>query len=89
MYVYIEVEMQKLVERVPVPVKGSTDEASSKVNVLLQSYISKLKLEGFALMSDMVYATWQPFEWSESDENMTKNEPRRSKSSSFCMFKPF
>ena len=72
------------------PVKGSTDEPSSKVNVLLQAslplllflfaqpmkqylfargtllplgdwcheaYISKLKLEGFALMSDMVYAT--------------------------------
>ncbi|CAK9111167.1 unnamed protein product [Durusdinium trenchii] len=50
-----KVEMQKLVERVPVPVKGSTDEPSSKVNVLLQAYISKLKLEGFALMSDMVY----------------------------------
>ena len=28
---------QKLVERVPVPVKGSTDEPSSKVNVLLQA----------------------------------------------------
>lgn len=50
-----KVEMQKLVERVPVPVKGSTEEPSSKVNVLLQAYISKLKLEGFALMSDMVY----------------------------------
>jgi len=50
-----KVEMQKLVERVPVPVKGSTDEPSSKVNVLLQAYISKLKLDGFALMSDMVY----------------------------------
>jgi pre-mRNA-splicing helicase BRR2 len=50
-----KVEMQKLVERVPVPVKGSTEEASSKVNVLLQAYISKLKLDGFALLSDMVY----------------------------------
>ncbi len=28
-----------------------------KVNVLLQAYISQLKLEGFALMSDMVYVT--------------------------------
>jgi len=50
-----KVEMAKLVERVPVPVKGGTDEPSSKVNVLLQSYISKLKLDGFALLSDMVY----------------------------------
>mmetsp|Transcript_75394 Transcript_75394/g.157134 ORF Transcript_75394/g.157134 Transcript_75394/m.157134 type:complete len:2169 (-) Transcript_75394:248-6754(-) len=50
-----KVEMTKLVERVPVPVKGGTDEPSSKVNVLLQSYISKLKLDGFALLSDMVY----------------------------------
>lgn len=28
-----------------------------KVNVLLQAYISQLKLEGFALMSDMVFIT--------------------------------
>lgn len=50
-----KVEMQKLIERVPVPVKGGTDEPSSKVNVLLQAYVSKLKLDGFALLSDMVY----------------------------------
>ena len=29
----------------------------SQVNVLLQAYISHLRLEGFALMSDMVYVT--------------------------------
>lgn len=28
-----------------------------QVNVLLQAYISQLKLEGFALMVDMVYIT--------------------------------
>ena len=27
------------------------------MNVLLQAYISQLKLEGFALVSDMVYVT--------------------------------
>jgi len=27
------------------------------VNILLQAYISQLKLEGFALMADMVYVT--------------------------------
>lgn len=28
-----------------------------QVNVLLQAYISQLKLEGFALMADMVFIT--------------------------------
>uniref|UniRef100_A0A8C1M7N9 Activating signal cointegrator 1 complex subunit 3 n=1 Tax=Cyprinus carpio TaxID=7962 RepID=A0A8C1M7N9_CYPCA len=37
----------------------SIEEPSAKVNinVLLQAYISQLKLEGFALMADMVYVT--------------------------------
>lgn len=30
------------------------DDPSAKINVLLQAYISQLKLEGFALVSDMV-----------------------------------
>ena len=33
------------------------DEPSAKVNILLQAYISQLKLEGFALVADMVYVT--------------------------------
>lgn len=52
-----KLELQKLLERVPMPVKEGVDEPLSKVNVLLQSYISQLKLEGFALISDMVYIT--------------------------------
>lgn len=52
-----KLELQKLMERVPIPIKESLDEASAKVNVLLQAYISQLKLEGFALMSDMVFVT--------------------------------
>lgn len=52
-----KLELQKLLERVPIPVKESIEEPSAKVNVLLQSYISQLKLEGFALMADMVYVT--------------------------------
>lgn len=28
-----------------------------QINVLLQAYISQLKLEGFALVADMVYVT--------------------------------
>lgn len=52
-----KLELQKLIERVPIPIKEGIEEPSAKVNVLLQSYISQLKLEGFALMSDMVYVT--------------------------------
>lgn len=52
-----KMELQKLMERVPIPVKESIEEPSAKVNVLLQAYISQLKLEGFALMSDMIYVT--------------------------------
>lgn len=52
-----KLELQKLMERVPIPIKESIEEPSAKVNVLLQAYISQLKLEGLALMSDMVYVT--------------------------------
>ncbi|XP_046850049.1 U5 small nuclear ribonucleoprotein 200 kDa helicase-like [Xenia sp. Carnegie-2017] len=52
-----KLELNKLLERVPIPVKESIEEPSAKVNVLLQAYISQLKLEGFALTSDMVYVT--------------------------------
>jgi pre-mRNA-splicing helicase BRR2 len=48
-------ELRKLLERVPIPVKESMEEPSAKVNVLLQAYISGLRLEGFALTADMVY----------------------------------
>jgi pre-mRNA-splicing helicase BRR2 len=40
-----KMELQKLVGRVPIPVKEGIDEPSAKVNVLLQAYISRLKLE--------------------------------------------
>lgn len=40
---------------VPIPIKGSSDDYTSKINILLQSFISRLKLDGFALNSDMIY----------------------------------
>lgn len=40
-----KIELSKLVSRVPIPIKEGVDEPSAKVNVLLQSYISRLKLE--------------------------------------------
>ena len=50
-------ELARLVERVPIPVKESVNEPSAKANVLLQAYISQIKLNGFSLLSDMVYVT--------------------------------
>uniref|UniRef100_A0A7S0GP72 RNA helicase n=1 Tax=Micromonas pusilla TaxID=38833 RepID=A0A7S0GP72_MICPS len=52
-----KLELAKLAERVPIPVKESIEEPTAKINILLQAYISGMKLEGFALMSDMVYVT--------------------------------
>eukprot|EP01060_Flectonema_neradi_P006198 TRINITY_DN14150_c0_g1_i2.p1 TRINITY_DN14150_c0_g1~~TRINITY_DN14150_c0_g1_i2.p1 ORF type:complete len:1221 (+),score=266.35 TRINITY_DN14150_c0_g1_i2:117-3779(+) len=50
-------ELQKLLIRVPIPVKENVDNPLAKVNVLLQAYISSLKLDGFALTADMIYVT--------------------------------
>ena len=52
-----KIELAKLLERVPIPVKESIEEPSAKINVLLQAYISQLKLEGLSLTSDMVFVT--------------------------------
>ncbi|WFC94772.1 RNA helicase [Malassezia brasiliensis] len=52
-----KLEVSRLLERVPIPVKETLDEPSAKINVLLQSYISQLALEGYALAADMVYVT--------------------------------
>eukprot|EP01083_Nonionella_stella_P140495 430948_1 len=52
-----KLELAKLLDKVPIPVKESIEEPSAKVNVLLQAYISRLKLEGFALQADMQYVT--------------------------------
>ncbi|KAK6123255.1 hypothetical protein DH2020_043012 [Rehmannia glutinosa] len=52
-----KMELAKLLDRVPIPIKESLDEPSAKVNVLLQAYISQLKLEGLSLTSDLVYIT--------------------------------
>ena len=52
-----KLELAKLLARVPVPVKEGIEEPQAKINVLLQAFISRLKLEGLALMADMVYVT--------------------------------
>ena len=52
-----KIELEKLMSTVPVPVKGSFDDPRTKINVLLQAHISKMRLDGYALKSDMVYVT--------------------------------
>jgi pre-mRNA-splicing helicase BRR2 len=50
-----KLELSKLLARVPIPIKEGVEEPSAKVNVLLQSFISKHKLDGFAIASDMIF----------------------------------
>ena len=50
-----KLELGKLAMRVPIPVKESPSEPSAKVNILLQAYVSRLRLDGFALVSDMAF----------------------------------
>jgi pre-mRNA-splicing helicase BRR2 len=52
-----KMELAKLLDRVPILVKESLEEPSTKINVLLQTYILQLKLEGLSLTSDMVFIT--------------------------------
>ncbi|PWY99701.1 putative ATP dependent RNA helicase [Testicularia cyperi] len=52
-----KLEVGKLLERVPIPVKETLDDPIAKVNVLLQTWISQLKLDGYVLAADMVYVT--------------------------------
>ena len=50
-------EIEKLLQKVPIPVKGSNDEPSSKINILLQAYISNISLDSYAISSDMIYVS--------------------------------
>ena len=48
-------EIEKLMYKVPIPIKGSLEEPSTKINILLQCYISNITLENYAISSDMIY----------------------------------
>lgn len=52
-----KLELAKLLGRVPIPVKEGIEVPQAKINVLLQAFISRLKLDGLALMADLVYVT--------------------------------
>lgn len=48
-------ELEQLKEHCEFDVKGGTENEYGKVNILLQSYISKSFVESFSLVSDMSY----------------------------------
>ncbi|CUS22555.1 LAQU0S06e00716g1_1 [Lachancea quebecensis] len=50
-------ELQRLVEKAPIPIQEAPENPHAKINVLLQSFISRSRLDGFALKSDMLYIT--------------------------------
>jgi len=52
-----KLELAELLAKVPVPVKEGIEEPQAKINVLLQAYISRLGLNGLAMVADMVYIT--------------------------------
>lgn len=50
-----KIELQKLIEKAPIPINEDVEDPLSKINILLQAYISGLTLDGFALMADMIF----------------------------------
>ncbi|EGO01821.1 hypothetical protein SERLA73DRAFT_120470 [Serpula lacrymans var. lacrymans S7.3] len=48
-------ELELLMGIIPCAVRGGTDTSQGKVNILLQTYISKLPVDDFALISDAAY----------------------------------
>jgi pre-mRNA-splicing helicase BRR2 len=44
-----KLELAKLIDRVPVPVKESLDEPSAKINVLMQVRFDRARLRGRAI----------------------------------------
>ncbi|KAJ2744981.1 Pre-mRNA splicing [Coemansia sp. BCRC 34301] len=49
------VEVARLAERVPVPVRDSVDSPEAKAAVLVQAHVARLQLAGFALAADLAY----------------------------------
>lgn len=50
-----KLELAKLLERVPIPVKESVEDPVAKINVLLQAFISQLKLDGRCTVNALGY----------------------------------
>ena len=52
-----KLELESLMQKVPIPIRDGVESSYAKVNVLLQSYISRVTLDKFAMACDMVYIT--------------------------------
>lgn len=52
-----KIELSKLYSSVPIPIKGPIDDPKSKINVLLQCYLSRVELEGYAINCDMKFVS--------------------------------
>lgn len=52
-----KLELEKLHTRVPIPVKDPAEHPRAKVCILLQCYISRFPLQGYALASEMSYVS--------------------------------
>lgn len=50
-----KIEIHKLYTQVPIPIKSSIDDPRTKVSILLQCFISKIQLEGYALNCDVQF----------------------------------
>ena len=48
-------EIKLLSNKVPFPLKSGLEEPCTKINILLQCYISNISLEGYAISSDMIF----------------------------------
>ncbi|GMP22456.1 hypothetical protein CsSME_00000475 [Camellia sinensis var. sinensis] len=72
-----KMELAKLVDHVPIPIMESLEEPSAKINVLLQPYISRLKLEGLSLTSDMFFITQRWVQVAEKALNLCKMVSKR------------
>ena len=44
-----------MIDTCPYPVKGGSENPEGKVNILLQTFISKRGVDNFSLVSDMAY----------------------------------
>lgn len=50
-------ELTRLADECVTPVKIGVEDTIGKVNCLIQSYISRVRIEGFSLVSDMAYVS--------------------------------
>ena len=48
-------EIKQLYNKVPYPIKSNQEEERTKINILLQCYIANIKLDGYAINSDMIF----------------------------------